>query len=772
MYAEISAHRLGHCLVGRRYVLLQSLSLALACVFAGSGHAQNTDSLLLKADRKFTVIDQITDRAERDAILMIYRAGAPRAKVDRAEAFLEKYPDSWLLPEVYEIAAKAYIELGDLDRAVQYGRASLQILPESPLLLVPLANAEVKLGRSAEAEQSASDALDYLKRFDGPRAIPDKQWPEVQQGLEASCYFVLGRVRTLEGLNLPPGEGRSKKLHESLTFLAQARRLNPDDPEIEYLIGLDYIALGRQAEAVRWMSVVYQRESPLKELALAKLHTIFDQSTRDPNRTFEDYLGAIGLPEPLPPADAPASKKSGFELADYVGSHACEMCHQDIYQNWSHTGMARMLRPYAPQNILGDFTQNNVFYLGDEVIENGQNYEFIQGKDRQPFARMLIDHGHHYFEIRQSDQTWHRYPVNYTIGSKWQQAYVTRLPSGQLQVFPIEYNVRYRKWVNFWKIIDAPGTARDDPRLWEKFSPATNYLVNCAVCHTSQLRNTRGGGFDPESLEFREPGIGCEMCHGPGGKHFAWHMQGKTYQKDPLEPPVDFTRISSLESVAICSQCHMQSAIRSPGPGGELNYSRGPDVFFLHYKSRPYSEFFLNAHFKDGRFRPTSFIVESFLRSKCFRKGGATCISCHDPHHDDAASNPTSLRFRTEPNRMCTQCHAEFKDAAILQRHTHHPLNSEGSECVSCHMPRIMNALMSLARTHRIDDIPNARMTGQFGQEQSPNACLLCHRDKNLAWLSQQLEKGWNHQSAHTSAPTRGGGWASQSQDRLIEPHP
>ena len=142
MYAEISAHRLGHCLVGRRYVLLQSLSLALACVFAGSGHAQNTDSLLLKADRKFTVIDQITDRAERDAILMIYRAGAPRAKVDRAEAFLEKYPDSWLLPEVYEIAAKAYIELGDLDRAVQYGRASLQILPESPLLLVPLANVD------------------------------------------------------------------------------------------------------------------------------------------------------------------------------------------------------------------------------------------------------------------------------------------------------------------------------------------------------------------------------------------------------------------------------------------------------------------------------------------------------------------------------------------------------------------------------------------------------------------------------------------------------
>jgi len=61
------------------------------------------------------------------------------------------------LPEVYEIASKAYIDLGDLDRAHADGRASLEFLPESALLLVPLANAEVKAGRVAEAEQSAKD---------------------------------------------------------------------------------------------------------------------------------------------------------------------------------------------------------------------------------------------------------------------------------------------------------------------------------------------------------------------------------------------------------------------------------------------------------------------------------------------------------------------------------------------------------------------------------------------------------------------------------------
>ena len=744
MLPGVVARRLGRCLGSAGQFILPLVGWAVVSISAGGALAQNTDTLVLENGRTFTVIDQITDPVERDTLLKIYRARAPRARADLAEAFLKKYPQSWLLPEAYEIAAKAHIDLGELDLALQDGRASLQFLPESPLLLVPLANAQVKASRYADAEQSAKDALAYLDRFTRPGTIPEKKWPEVQRQLKASCYFVLGRIGISQGLDLPPGEERVRKLKESISFLARARNLNPNDPEIEYLTGLDYIALGSLTEAAKWMSLVHQRESPFKEEALGKLRTIFAQTQRQPGQTFEAFLAGLRQPEPPSPAAGRTSTPVKAELADYVGSQKCAMCHQDMYQNWSQTGMARMLRPYAPENILGDFVANNVFYLGDEIVEDGESYKFIAGKDRQPFARMIVDHGRHYFEIKQSDRIWHRYPVNYTIGSKWQQGYVTRLPDGQLQVFPIEYNVRYRKWVNFWKIIDAPGTERDDPRLWEKFTPATNYLMNCAVCHTSQLRNIQGGGFQPDNLQFREPGIGCEMCHGPGGKHVELHMQGKSYEKNPLDPPVDFTRISSLESVAICSQCHMQSAIRSPGPDGELNYARGPDVFFKRYKSRPYAEFYLNAHYKDGRFRQTSFIVESFLRSSCFRKGGATCVSCHDPHHDDAGSDPTSLRFRNEPNRMCTQCHGKFNIAANLQKHTRHPLNSEGSECASCHMPRIMNALMSRARTHRIDEIPNARMAEQFGPQQSPNACLLCHGDKNASWLEQELETKWN----------------------------
>ena len=44
-------------------------------------------------------------------------------------------------------------------------------------------------------------------------------------------------------------------------------------------------------------------------------------------------------------------------------------------------------------------------------------------------------------------------------------------------------------------------------------------------------------------------------------------------------------------------------------------------------------------------------------------------------------------------------------------------------------------------RSHQIDDIPNAEMTTRFGQDGSPNACLLCHANKTTQWLQAQLGK-------------------------------
>lgn len=350
----------------------------------------------------------------------------------------------------------------------------------------------------------------------------------------------------------------------------------------------------------------------------------------------------------------------------------------------------------------------------------------------------MIHVGRHYFEILESDGAWHRYPVDYTIGSKFQQAYATKLPNGEIHVFPIQYSRLTGKWINYWKIIDPAGSERADLRSWEKLDLATSYQAICADCHTSQLQSTKRGHFADPNAEFKEPGVNCEMCHGPSAQHVAEMTSNERFPKAPLDPPVNFHEIDNRAFIRICSQCHMQSAIRTPGPEGELNYARA-GRFFVENASIPFGEFSRLGFYKDGRFRQTTFIVEALERSKCFRKGQVSCGTCHNPHATDANSNLTSLKFPDQPDRMCTGCHTQFTSSTALSQHSHHRAESEGSRCVSCHMPRIMDALLFRARTHQIDDIPDAEMTARFGPEESPNACLVCHAGKDVRWLTQQL---------------------------------
>jgi tetratricopeptide (TPR) repeat protein len=721
--------------------------LALACLsqlIPAPIRAQDSDAVITEAGRRpFTVADEISNKGERKGFVELYRKKNPEKQVALAEAFLASYPDSPVLAQIYEVAAKAEIQLGHYQKALQYAKESLRLYPENTLLLVPVANVQAKLGLTSEARQSAQNALDYLQRFARPGTVSSKKWPLLRDQLKASCYFVLGQTRLLEGLKSPRGEKRTQLLKQAVDSLDEAEDLNPEDTEVSYVKGLSYLALDQTSSAAANFARAYASDdSAIGPRALEELTALYRSSSSDQKISFQTYLKNLRAQmKSSSRRHQPSKAKSKTELPRYAGSQACSQCHSEIYDDWSHTGMARMFRPYEPQNIIGDFKHNAVFYTGDDVaLKRDGELQISQAKKRELFAQMVMFHGRPYFKIRQSDGKWKLYRVDYTIGSKWEQAYATQLPNGEIHVFPIQYNALRHRWVNFWKIIDVPGSERSNPENWERFGISTNYKANCAVCHTSQLRNTEGGGFAAQGLEFREPGIDCEMCHGPSAQHVASMKRGKLYSKPPLEPPVDFTKITSRQFVEICSQCHMQSAIRDPGPRGELNFSGTGGDFFKHYPERPYDEFSRKAFYRDGRFRQTTFIVESLMRSECYRQGHVSCGSCHDPHPPHFGTNQTSLKFLDDPNQMCTQCHVQFKSPAQTVQHTHHSLNSKGSLCVNCHMPRIMDSMLFWARTHRIDNIPDPQMTLRFGKEESPNACLLCHTDRNADWVAASLQ--------------------------------
>ena len=703
---------------------------------------QDIDTNITTQNRRpSTVSDQISDPAERAAFLDLFQQTQPKPMLEQAKSFLTRFPQSAFLFQAYEMAARASFGLEDYDAGLNYARQSLRILPENPLLLVSVADVEAQKHLNDAAISDARDALEYLDRFAAPGTVALESWPELKNKLKATAEFAEGRALLQQALALPKGGKRDALLRDCKTLLAEAQTLNSSDVEIVYLLGLVQLASGDLNSAAGSFATIYRANGSLASKARENLQNIYAMlNSRD---SFESFVGQAERKNSVPSRSqiAVVGSPSVQPLPDYAGSDSCRGCHSSVYRQWSQTGMSRMLRPYAPQNVIGDFQDKNEFYLEDEAANREGKGESANRQGRTLFARMVIRDGRHYFDIQQSDGQLHAYPVDYTIGSKFQQAYATRLPSGEAHVFPIQYSTLQKRWINYWTIIDGGRSERSDLRSWEKLSAATSYQAVCAVCHTSQLRNVKGGSFDVNNVEFREPGVDCEMCHGPSAQHVIEMTANEPYPKRAIDPPVNFHDLGNRDFVRICSQCHMQSAIRASGHSGELNYSRSGS-FFPSNLSIPLGEFSRIGFYKDGRFRQTTFIVEALQRSQCFRQGQVSCGSCHDPHGHDAASNLTSVKFRDKPDLMCTNCHLQFQGSVAIAAHTHHRFDSEGSRCVSCHMPRIMDAVLFRARTHQIDDIPNADMTQRFGPEESPNACLLCHSEKSAGWVKEKLA-GW-----------------------------
>jgi predicted CXXCH cytochrome family protein len=719
---------------------LPTIVLGMLLSAGASAAAQDIDTVVNTTSRNpSTVADQIADPAERAAFLRLYQHRDPADMLKAAKSFLQDFPRSAFLAQAYEIAADSSFDQHDYPAGLDFAKKSLTYLPENPQLLVAVADVQARQNLNEEAISSARAAGDYLDRIGRAGATPEGQWPGTKRRLQASANFALGRALLQEAVNGPAGEKRIALLKESEQVLSQARTWNPEDWEIVYVLGLVRLSSGDFSAAANAFAEVYQQKGDLAPKALEHLQTIYKTLAPNSKGDFGSFIQrAAGSKMRESQQSSPEKSIVAQEMPAYAGSESCRSCHAGVYRNWSHSGMSKMLRPYAPENVIGDFTRNNEFYVGDDVEYKDGKLKVTRGAQRSPFARMEVRDGKHYFDILESDGRWHTYPVDYTIGSKWQQAYATRLPNGQIQVFPIQYSAREKQWLNYWKLIDSPGSLRADLLSWQKLDQTTSYQAVCAMCHTSQLRNVKGGDFAPENLEFREAGIDCEMCHGPSARHVAAMNSGDEYKKTPLDPPVEFEQVGNRDFVAICSQCHMQSAIRTPGPHGELNYST-TGSFFMRNPMIPFSEFSRKGFYKDGRFRQTTFIVEALLRSKCFKKGQVSCGTCHNPHSHDESANPTALKFPDDPNQMCTGCHTQFQDKSKIAAHAHHPSGSDGSQCVSCHMPRIMEALLFRARTHQIDDIPNPDMTQRFGQSESPNACLLCHAEKNGLWVKQQI---------------------------------
>ncbi len=697
---------------------LRVLAVIASLGAAGGLGAQDLDLVLYAGDpSRRTLADQIEDPEERAAFETLRAATDAAEKRALAEQFLKRFPDSWFVSFAHFSAAMACIDLDDLQAALEHGERSLRILPENGTLQVALANVRVHYGLLDDARRGAMDALEMLARFQGPSHYEAAEWARTRRELEASAHFVLGRVAATRAFR-QSGEEADAGLSSARASLLESLQLNPSDGIALLLLGIVEEGLGNREASLSAVEAAARLPGPAQARATDKLREAFRQRPGGAE-TFQDFRAAIRPLRPTGNGDGPAARDRNAAPAAYAGSESCRECHQQVYDAWRDTGMARMFRPYASENVIGDFSEHAEFRDPAGTL----------------LSRMLVDGDRHFFELP-ADSGSKRFRVDYTIGSKWQQAYATRLPNGRIHVIPIQYNALHGRWVNFWETLDDGPSERSRVRDFHRMDAATSYQVHCSPCHTSQVQ-AEGSLVMPERMTFRESGINCEMCHGPSQGHAADIRDGRTAATEPTDPPLRFGQLDHRDYVEVCAQCHMQSAVIEPGPRGEINYTGRQAKFVNGRLQRPYDNYSRSAFYKDGRFRETTFIAEAFVRTQCYRQGQAHCGHCHDPHPADSADNPTSLKHRDDPNRMCLQCHAA--PTYDVPAHTRHAAGSEASRCGACHMPKIMNSMMFMASTHRIDDIPDAAMTERFGPAESPNACLSCHADKPVRWLAPAL---------------------------------
>jgi hypothetical protein len=113
--------------------------------------------------------------------------------------------------------------------------------------------------------------------------------------------------------------------------------------------------------------------------------------------------------------------------------------------------------------------------------------------------------------------------------------------------------------------------------------------------------------------------------------------------------------------------------------------------------------------------------------------GHAKCTDCHEPH---TPGPPGGSPDQAKQVAACTRCHDRYVQPRAAEAHSRH-----GPEvsCLDCHMPRIVQGLDAVIRSHRISSPSDERML----REASPNACNLCHLERSIRWTAQELSKGW-----------------------------
>ena len=312
---------------------------------------------------------------------------------------------------------------------------------------------------------------------------------------------------------------------------------------------------------------------------------------------------------------------------EFVGDQTCAQCHKTVVAAHAGSAMAMAMEPVAGSKVLIE-NPSMTFRTGPYTYEikrrgSESSYTVTDGKETITL------------------------PILYAFGQgKAGQTYVLQYEGAFYESLVSYYNEV--KGLDF--TIGAPRTVPESLKKAVGRRLSENEVGNCFSCHSTG--GVTGGKLN---LEKMTPGIRCEACHGPGGRHVELARRNET-SADLIYNP---GRLSGDElAQGFCASCH-----------------RGSEEFGL---LKTMAE-------NNVRFQPYR-----LFQSKCYSDDKRiSCTACHDPHEP-------VRQDMAYYDAKCTACHAPKGKAAALR--TKSKVQAQATEvackvatknCVSCHMPKI-----------------------------------------------------------------------------------
>jgi tetratricopeptide (TPR) repeat protein len=393
--------------------------------------------------------------------------------------------------------------------------------------------------------------------------------------------------------------------------------------------------------------------------------------------------------------------------AAYVGSKSCRECHERFYGLWSTSFHGLAMQPYTETLAKEKLTPQST-----EVVIGKQRYQAVVGA------------GGGYVQETGVDGKKRQYKIEFALGGKNVLYFLTPLDKGRLQTLPVAYDVRKKEWFDtaLSGLRHFPGrVGTETPVGWQEYPYTFN--TSCYGCHVSQLATNYDQSTDSYSTTWKEPGINCESCHGPSEAHNEAMRKLPKGEKPANDAALRLIRTKSFtpaQSNDACSSCHSKAMPLTAG-------YRTPERFFDHFDLVTLE----NVDFyPDGRDLGENYTQTTWRMSPCFAGGKLHCSTCH------TTSGRYRFRKPEDANKVCLPCHEERVNNVAL--HSHHPAESVASRCVSCHMPKTDFARMQRSDHSMLPPTPATTIAYQ-----SPNACNVCHADKDAAW-ADKLVRNWS----------------------------